>query len=738
MLKQLVTTSRLAPWPIVILSMVALLADSPPTNAVTVDAAHPRFFFYPDSLPVIRQRALSGGNNAIWIRYKTWVDQGSVTNLSYMQHFAACYLISQNPTYADKAITLAMSSVNGGPSGYCGGEGRYFGQITALGLVYDWCFDRLTTEQKQQIQTCMQASASTSNVSTYAQEYLDFSWSFKYAMVNDTWYDPAVKVGLESSVNWLQNGTLPCYDSFKPNGAQDGYFGKYYSSMLTFMEVLKHTASLDLTSDSEAMANSWAFWTAAYRPDKLSRRMVNKYNPSNLVPEAFFAWQGSRLGSRHAQGIAKMLVDTNSYAASSGLFLLAWYIPTLQYDAPSSGPLDWYDPYGWYLGRTGWTFGATSTDITTFFHCAPKGNATRGVLHWDVARGTDDLICNSGFYRGDLDLHFSPWLTSTQAYNSILIYDPTESFGTFRHDTQGSSLIELPYPNTGAQHNHDTPAARAKYPLCTWIDEFGLAGEVENISTTPQRTVIEADATVAYTPGKASSVKRRWTWFRPNWILVQDRIVLTKDNLDVKSLLHMAHKPDLGITPTAVKGSWSKGGVFTTSIDHRIGIERGASAARVYVLMAEDQGNGTSQLRIIGGPSRTGANWRQDQVSTDYGYVSSNQDISYEFYVEQTGRNYMPSDPAFTTDWYVEHRHDPPMIAPDWRVEVTVNGADDTVDIAYLVHVTAKNAPFADVASEAHEGILSIRAVENGDTLRFSACPPGVPCSEQNFGFDAP
>ncbi len=736
MLKQLARTLCLSRWTIAILGALALFADAPVARAVTVDTAHPRFYFYPDSLAVIRDRALNGGNNVIWVRYKNWVDQASLTDPGNMMHFAAAYLISQNTAYADKAITLAMATVDANTSGFCSGEGRTVGRVSALVLAYDWCFDRLTEAQKTQIESCMQASASTTNISSYAQQYSDYSWPFKYGLVNDTAYDATLKIGLESSINWLRNGCIPCYDQMKPNGAQDGYFGKYYSQMFTFMDVLKHTAGLDLISGSPSMENSWQFWTAAFRPDKKSRRMIGKYNSTSLVPEAFFAWEGSRLGSRHAQGMAKMMVDTNSYSPSSGVYLLAWYIPTLPYDPPSAGPLDWYDPYGWYLGRTGWSFGSASTDITTFFHCAPKIAQTRGVLHWDVARGADDLICNTGFYQSDLDLHFSPWLTSTQGFNSVLVYDPTESYGTFKHDTQGSTMTDVPYPVTGAQNHYSNSQAKAKYPLCTWINEFGLAGEVDEISMTPERTVIDADATIGYTPGKASSVKRRWTWFRPNWILVQDRVVLTKDNLDVKSLLHMVHKPKLGITPTAIKGSWAQGGVFSTTIDQMVEVERGGSAARIYVISAEDGGNGSSQIRLIGGPSRNGLTWRQDQFPNDFGYVANNADVSYECYIEQTARNYMPSDAAATNDYYVAHRHDPPMVAADWRIEVTVNGADDTVDIAYLVHVTAKNAPYAEVTSNAQAGLLSIQAVENGDTLRFSACPPGTPCSDQSF--DAP
>ena len=60
--------------------------------------------------------------------------------------------------------------------------------------------------------------------------------------------------------------------------------------------------------------------------------------------------------------------------------------------------------------------------------------------------------------------------------------------------------------------------------------------------------------------------------------------------------------------------------------------------------------------------------------------------------------------------------------AGDWRVEITVNGARDAVDIAYLVHVTERDAPVADLSLEWLGDTLFARVTDGSETLMFEVC----------------
>jgi hypothetical protein len=240
---------------------------------------------------------------------------------------------------------------------------------------------------------------------------------------------------------------------------------------------------------------------------------------------------------------------------------------------------------------------------------------------------------------------------------------------------------------------------------------------------------LEADATNAYSSSKVLKVLRQWTWRKPDWLIVQDRVVLARPNLPVKSLLHFIERPNVGVTPTTVLGNWSTGGVFTTSVDRTMIIDHGSSSARIYVCAVRGGGSPTSELRIIGGSNSSAQNWKQNQISSDFGYVANASQLSYEFYVEQTGRNYMPSDPNRVNQSDVAARHTPTHLAGDWRAEITVSGARDTVDIAYAVHVTDRGAPVATVSSQWMGGTLAVTAQVGSEAVPFVLCVPGRECS---------
>src|SRR5437870_5261825 len=82
---------------------------SAPARAYTVQSQHPRIWLTPQVLTGLRARAAAGSPR--WIALKRLCDanmSASTGAALQVQNYALAYQISQNPAYADKAISEMM------------------------------------------------------------------------------------------------------------------------------------------------------------------------------------------------------------------------------------------------------------------------------------------------------------------------------------------------------------------------------------------------------------------------------------------------------------------------------------------------------------------------------------------------------------------------------------------------------------------------------------------------------
>ena len=687
-------------------------------SAISVDSAHPRIVFHARTIDQVRAR-LQNEHAVIWGTYLANVtarlDNGNLNSYD-ADDYAVVYLLGGNTRFADAAIEIAIRMI--GENDDLAGEGGGPARSSIISCVYDWCFAALTANQKSTIYNALYPNVDVEP--GYQQPWFirDYNWSYMFALANDgnAAQNAAVNANIEASIDQLEDFFLPCLDSVTPNSAIDGYAGIRIMTLLCFMDALTNSADYNgPATNSPYYLNTGRFWAARFRPDTKWAKLPGKYNTSESEPCAYFSYCGSALGDPAAQAIANWMVDSEDLGKRDAALTFAWHDP----DAPSlplsALPKDFFDPIpGFVMSRSDWTLGSNSEAITVGFFTGADMVTNHTQNHFFITRGKDNLVIDSGRRYHDVANHFTPYFKRAVAHNTILVYDPGEDFGDYVN--VWGDRIDV--PNDGGQTGADGDEGARRWPECDGL--YGYRGEITKYEANDTWVWAEGDASPVYSSSKARSVRRRWVYLRPDWVLVQDRVELARPGLPVRAVYHCIDRPTLDGELSVLEGQLSTGGVFESPDARRVIIDRGDSSARIYWLESE---GGPTKMRLIGGGNSAGEHWRQNFQPEDEVTYDPN-DQSFEFWVE--GRNYPPG--YFVNQGNIDNRHSDDADSPgDWRVEFEVLG-QSVVEMTALIHITSIGAPIADVSASPLEDGISIRVQDGTDGFQLSLCHIGVEC----------
>lgn len=709
-----------------ILSFVA----TPTFAQLSIQTAHPRLLFDADSMAVIRGRFGPGGTyRDVWLDYMSWVDNYMNSSSIYLTHHQAMvWLIEQDTRYADRAILTTMTEAAAGHG--LQGEGQGPDRIGLAAITYDWCYDRLTADQRAYLRRKIYERIGAWDYSSYMNQPKDRDWCYRLAVAGD-YSTPdsnaAIVARFEDSVDLWENGYAACFDTLAKEGGWDGYGVKIYH-MLVFREAMRSATNYSgpgLTSAFYANFPQYYFHRLNSQGDPL--RSPAKYNVNQ--PSSMAAMLASCYDVPQGHTMLAYYMDASSWSwEEEGATLFPWYNPAITAAPLTSLPLDYAaHQMGQYFMRTGWTIGLASSDILVTYFNSPNTDYGQGQAqgHFTVSRGQDNLLIDSGRYRGDTDEGFEFWYAATIPHNVLLINDPAEPYGTF---TNGWGH-QFNRPNDGGQERFDMTCGGTGnlWPACSL--ELGGGPIVEcrgsNVySFTDAYSIIESDITSSYYDPKVDQVIRRFMYIKPNWIFIQDFIDLGKPSLETRAVFHCVPRPTVNGSLTALVGNLNTGGVYQSTDSDIITIDQGTSQARIYVL--PQTGGASDKIRLVGGPNPAGLYWKQNHEPMDtYSYVSSINDISYEFYYG--GDNWPPG--GYDCSSLRDGRNAAgPNQCGDWRVEHLIEGAPDLLDTAYLIHVTADTDPVASVYAERIGDDISITINDDGDVSQIYACRPGTLC----------
>jgi hypothetical protein len=765
-------SSAIAPWarPAAAIVCFLLLLAPGARAAVTVNygqIGHPRLFVNSNDLVAIRSLANNPQtqNYAKLQTWRAWADQRLASDAvgsgyktaQYMDDIAALYLLTGNTAYATRAIEVAMWALGQGQQTASSGSGP--GETSTLALVYDWCYDQLTAQQKTSISTALATSARNWPFSPGLWYFLhSWNWYYSFAIVDDastygSVTNSEIRTIFEDYINNYNDGHCDCLDAVSPMGWVESYPGKRTSPLLLFIESIRNYTDWNPFT-SVFVSHLPDAWVARLRPDRNFLRSPSKYNYTLSDPLFLFSYFGSRLNHRNSQALVESMDDTALNCPSDycdDLYLYLFYHDPAK---PQSGlltgglterQLDYYDDQsGVYIGRSGYNLSPTSQDVMVGFFCGPllfPYNGDRPLGHFVVSRNKDCLLIDSGEYLTDVDGQYEPYYLRTVAHNALLIESPGQSWGSYS-DCHGHSF---PYPNDGGQEDGSRTVGAQKWPECqNGPDAPAFGGEITKYQSTDSYVLIEADMSRSYQT-RASSVTRRWVYYRPDWILVQDRVVMNTPVSDdtLKVLYHCVDRPVVNGDLSVILGDLNYGGVFRGRNTTQATVNRGDSSARIFFLGVN--GGANTEVRLVGGTNnRSTANWGWQQAHdsnynenepTQYYDTYSPGANSFEFFVN--GKNFTPSQAGtcrLQDDVYAE-RNSPDVGGDanptgDWRLEYVTTPVSQTVVLSTLIHVTTNGAPAEQPLETVNQGdTMIVRFTDdNGQRISLALCPPGTEC----------
>jgi heparin/heparan-sulfate lyase len=237
--------------------------------------------------------------------------------------------------------------------------------------------------------------------------------------------------------------------------------------------------------------------------------------------------------------------------AGSLIFEFLWRDPDLQPKPIADLPLSRYfgTPYGWMASRTGWGDDSVIAEM--------KVNEYNFTNHQHLDAGAFQiyykgaLAIDSGVYEGSDGGYGSPhdvnYNKRTIAHNSLLIYDPAETF------TRGRTALR----NDGGQRLPN--AWREPRDLQDMLANY-RTGEVIAHEANDQYSYLKGDITRAYSD-KVSRVERTFVFLNLKGervkaaLIVYDRVVSAKPEFKKYWLLHLLEEPKVdGRTVTVQHG----------------------------------------------------------------------------------------------------------------------------------------------------------------------------------------
>jgi heparin/heparan-sulfate lyase len=221
------------------------------------------------------------------------------------------------------------------------------------------------------------------------------------------------------------------------------------------------------------------------------------------------------------------------------------------------------EPIGEMVARTGWNMGIESRDAVAYMRIGEYflGNHQRKDFGTFQLYYRGALAISSGIYQGDQggygSEHWLHYYHQTISHNGLLIFDPSEEQYKSASNDGGQR-----YPNRGRDHPRDLATLKSQdYQMAeVTAHQFGP----DEIA--PEYSYIAGDITNAYTK-KVSKVARSMVTLNtdndtyPCALVVFDRVVSTDPSFKKTWLLHAIQKPDIqGRTITVVRDRGKYGG----------------------------------------------------------------------------------------------------------------------------------------------------------------------------------
>ena len=505
----------------------------------TPPAEHPRLFLRARDLPDLQRRTTHPALKPVYERLATLGKQSPALGLEYD---AMRYLLTRDDELGRRTAAGALQLLEDTTFDMTRQDiTRPIGRLMVTGaIVYDWTYPVLTAEQKRRYieklrywATKLECGYPPPKQAVVTGHYSEWMLMRDMLSAGVAIYDEFPEMyemaanrffGLFVPVRnwWHQGGAFHQGSAYAETRASSELYPPWIFARMGFGPVY-----------DPALQYLPYEWIYERRPDgQLLRNGDGQFKSPGLrsLLNASFYKDGYVLGD--------WLREPRT-SADGLIFEFLWRDPDLQPKPVAELPLSHYmgTPYGWMVARTGWDADAAIAEM--------KVNEFNFTNHQHLDAGAFQLFykgalaIDSGIYEGTDGGYGSPhdvnYNKRTIAHNSLLIYDPAETFTRGRtalHNDGGQRL-----PN-GWREPRNLEDVQANY----------RTGEVLGHASNAAYSYLKGDLTRAYSD-KVRRVERSFVFLNLKGervkaaMIVFDRVIAAKPEFQKYWLLHSIEEP---------------------------------------------------------------------------------------------------------------------------------------------------------------------------------------------------
>ena len=495
---------------------------------------------------------------------------------SQVQLQALEYLVNGDATQARSAIVSMLDTLKTTNFGTKNDLSRASGTMMMIGgMVYDWCYDQMTCQERQEYirefvriagtMECHYPPKRTEPIAGHSSEWMILRDMLSCGIaIYDEYpdmYNYVIKMIFEDYIP-VRNYTYAGGNYHQGSG----YVTVRFTNDLNSLWILDRMGAGAIYDPSQ----QYVLYDMIYRrrPDGqvLPAGDVNpakRNSPQNYSMPAMLAssyYQDPYLAYEYER---KPNVEPHML-----MLELLWRDFDLKGKAPDDLPLTRYSgtPFGWMIARTGWGKNSVVAEMKVNEQFYGNHQHMDGGAFQIYYRGP--LAIDSGSYQGSAGGYNSPhnknYFKRTIAHNSLLVYDPQEKFACWNYG--GGDKTEFA-ANDGGQRmpgdRWDTCRSFENLLSESYTVGKALAHEFGPDSHTPEYSYLKGDITKAYT-SKVKDVRRSFVFLNlepkgnadlnpegvvtdvPAVMVIYDHVVSADPSFKKYWLLHSIEEPQTG------------------------------------------------------------------------------------------------------------------------------------------------------------------------------------------------
>lgn len=487
------------------------------------------------------------------------------------EEFALAYVMTSDAKFAAEAI--ARIEKHPIPDGVITNLNSSFPSMAAVATVYDWCYDKLSDDQKKKWRAWI-AKEFEAMKDQYVEGYHNYGVKAAHAFAlcgyalrgDDALADVMLKEAYERRWKGLM---VPACKAGLAGGAWaegEGYGSTTASVVMEIVEAARCADGKDLAGEaSDFLAGRLPYLMFLEMPgvnDGGRRLWINgdmnrKRNWDDVLQQRL--------------ELQEMLKGTD-LAAFAQEYAEQKSAPKCQYNSMNWLDVLWRDRslprkpletfklshlavgHGTVLMRSDWSENATHVGFVAGPLLSSHAHADAG--HFTIWK-QGELVTNAGDYRGTNGRWALDAYIRTVAHNSLLIYDPAEKMKA-RHEA---------VLNDGGQLGYDGTEGRME------------GAKIVAYDARRAYTYVCSDLTAAYNKAKTPAVRRQIVYLRPDTVVIADRVASSDANFQKVWQCYLAGTAK------------AEGKVFHT--------DNGKAKLRADVLLPAD-----GQVKLLGGQDK--------------------------------------------------------------------------------------------------------------------------------------